>query len=132
MQKFLLSLQQFFLLIYPQGELKNSGIASAFYCRHIKYFLNFSLYDTIDINKGIDLTKSYNNKECIVCHYYYFNHRFKSQNSVCNGFYDLMILCFNFSDIAIITVKSSSKSDTSFVRKIMCLMIVSIYKMHVK
>ena len=34
-----------------------------------------------------------------------FIHGFKFQDSVCNGCYDLTILCLNISDIAIITVK---------------------------
>ena len=29
-------------------------------------------YDSIDLSEKIDLTKSNNNKECIVCHYSYF------------------------------------------------------------
>ena len=36
-------------------------------------------YDIIDLGKGIDLTKSkkVNSKECILCYYWYFNHRSK-------------------------------------------------------
>ena len=41
----------------------------------------------------------------MVCHYWFFNHGFGFQDSVCNGFYDLTILCLNISDIVIITVK---------------------------
>ena len=33
------------------------------------------------------------------------NHGFKFQNSICNGCHDLTMLCFNISDIAIITIK---------------------------
>ena len=32
---------------------------------------------------------------------FFFNHRFKFQNSVCNGCHDLTMLCFNISDIAV-------------------------------
>ena len=62
-------------------------------------------YDRIDITKGIDPAKSNSSKECMVCHYWFFNHRFKFQDSVCNGYRDLTILCVNISDIAMIIVK---------------------------
>ena len=62
-------------------------------------------YDKIDLCERIDPAKSNNSKECIVCHYWLFNRGFKFQNSVCNGCHDLMMLCFNISDNAIITVK---------------------------
>ena len=38
-------------------------------------------YDGIDLSEGIDLTKSNNSKEYIVCHYSYINHGFKFQSS---------------------------------------------------
>ena len=44
-------------------------------------------------------------KECIICHYWFFNHRFESQDSVCNGCHDLTMLSVNISNIAIITIK---------------------------
>ena len=45
------------------------------------------------------------NKECIDCHYWFFNHGFEFQDFDCNGCHDLKMLCLNISDIAIITVK---------------------------
>ena len=39
-------------------------------------------YDRIDISKGIDLAKSNNSKECIICHFFFFNHGFKIQDIV--------------------------------------------------
>ena len=63
-------------------------------------------YDRIDISKGIDLAKSNSCKECMICHYWFFNHGFKLQDSVCNGCNDLIILSVNISNIAIITVKN--------------------------
>ena len=41
----------------------------------------------------------------MICHYCYFNHGLRFQDSVCNGCYDSIIVCLNLSDIAIITVK---------------------------
>ena len=63
-------------------------------------------YDRIDISKRIYLTKSDKSKECMISHYFFFNHRFKFQNYVCNGCHDLTILGLHISNIAIITVKS--------------------------
>ena len=40
----------------------------------------------------------------MICHYWFFNHGFKFQDSVCNGYHNLTILCLNISDIAIVTV----------------------------
>ena len=63
-------------------------------------------YDRIDISEGIDLAKSNNSKECMICHYWFFNHGFKFQDSVCNGCHDLTMLSVNISDIAIITIEN--------------------------
>ena len=41
----------------------------------------------------------------MVCQYWYFNHEFKLQYSVCNGCHDLLMLCLNLSNINIISVK---------------------------
>ena len=62
-------------------------------------------YDRTDISEGTDHNKSNRSKECVIC-YYFFNHGFKFQESVCNGFYNLTIFCLNLNDIAIITVKN--------------------------
>ena len=62
-------------------------------------------YDRIDLSEGTDVAKSNNSKECTVWHYWFFNHGFKFQNSVCNSCHDLTMLCLDISDIAIITVK---------------------------
>ena len=62
-------------------------------------------HDRIDISERIDPTKSNRSKECVICHYWSFNHGFKFQDSVWNGCHDLTILSLNISDIAIITVK---------------------------
>ena len=59
------------------------------------------------LSEGIDVGKSNNSKECIVCHFWFSNHGFKFQSSVCNDYHDLAMLCLNLSDIAIITAKSA-------------------------
>ena len=58
-------------------------------------------YNRIDINEGIDLRR----KECMICHYCFFNHGLKFQDSVCNGCHDVRMLSLTISDIAMITVK---------------------------
>ena len=66
-------------------------------------------YNKIDLSEGIDVAKN-NSKECIVCHYWYFDHGFKyhkSHKSLYNGFHDLVMLFLDISDIAIITVKGA-------------------------
>ena len=63
-------------------------------------------YDRIDISEIINPTKSNRSKECMICHYWIFNHGFKFQDSVCNGCRDLTSLWLNISDIAIITIKN--------------------------
>ena len=60
-------------------------------------------YHRIDLSKRIDLTKNKNSKEYIF--YHHFNHGFKYQKYVYNGCHNLLMLCFNISDITTITVK---------------------------
>ena len=49
--------------------------------------------------------KSNNGKKCMVCHYWFFNHRFKYQDNVCNGCHNSLMQCVNISNIAITAVK---------------------------
>ena len=42
----------------------------------------------------------------MIFHYWFFNHGFKCQNSVCNGCYDFSRLHLDISHITIITVKN--------------------------
>ena len=62
-------------------------------------------YNRIDISKGIDLAKSNSSKECMICHYWFFNHGFKFQDYVCNGCHNWIRLSLIINDVAIITVK---------------------------
>ena len=69
----------------------------------MKIFLKVRYYKCfrIDISEGIDLAKSNNSKECMICDYQFFNHGFKFQDYICNGCHDLTMLSVNISDIAI-------------------------------
>ena len=42
----------------------------------------------------------------MICYYWFFNHGFEFQDYVCNGCHDLTMLCFNISNITIITAKN--------------------------
>ena len=46
------------------------------------------------MKEGIDLAKTNSSKECVICHYCFFNNRLKFQDSVCNENHDLTILSF--------------------------------------
>ena len=61
--------------------------------------------DKIDISRGIYHSKSNESNECKICHYRFFNHGFKFQDSVCSGCHDLIMLSVNINDIVIVTVK---------------------------
>ena len=63
-------------------------------------------YDRIIISEGSDLAKSNSSKEFMICHYWFFNHGFKFQDSICNGCHDLTMLSVNIRDLAIITIKN--------------------------
>ena len=39
-------------------------------------------YGRTGLSEGIDSAKSSGTKECMVCHYWFFNHGFKYQDSV--------------------------------------------------
>ena len=61
-------------------------------------------YDRINVSEGIDIAKSKNGKERIICYYRLFNHGFEFQDSICNGCYYLLMLRLNIGDIANFTV----------------------------
>ena len=58
-------------------------------------------YNRPDLSEGIES----NSSKYMACRYWLFNHGFKFQDSVCKGCHDLIMLCLNISDIAMITVK---------------------------
>ena len=65
-----------------------------------------SYYNRIERSEGIDPTKSTKSKECMICHYCFFNHGFNFQESVFNGCHDLTMLSVNMSHIAVINTKN--------------------------
>ena len=49
-------------------------------------------------------------EECMICHFWFFNHEIKFQGSVYNGCRNLTILSVNMINIAIIAVKDVDHS----------------------
>ena len=93
----------------------------------------------MDLSEGSN--KSNNSNKCTVCHHCFFNHGFKFQDFVCSVCHNLTMLSLSIGDIAIITVKAVdycravhelSKSEAINLLKSLCLIIVDVYKMHVK
>ena len=62
-------------------------------------------YSRTGFSEGNDAAKCNDSKKCIICHFWFFNHEFKFQDSACNGCHDLMMLSLNISDIATVAVK---------------------------
>ena len=58
-------------------------------------------YDRVGIHGGIDVAKSSNSKECTIRHYWFFNHVFEFQDSICNDYHDLMIVLLSLSKVLI-------------------------------
>ena len=63
-------------------------------------------YDRNDISEGVDIAKSSNCNECVICRDWFFNQVFEFPDSVYNGYHDLTMLSVNISSIVINTVKN--------------------------
>lgn len=62
-------------------------------------------YGRIDSSEVIDVNKSKNSKECIVCLYWYFDNEFQFQRSVCSGWHDILMIILGINRIAVNTCK---------------------------
>ena len=88
--------------------------------------------------EGIDLTGSINNKECIICHYWYFYHGFKFQNFVYIGCNEVTVLCIYLRDVTVkgadyrYIIHNISISDTIHLLQKSLLDARGYIKMHVK
>ena len=88
--------------------------------------------------KELILLKVIKVKECMIFHYWFFNHGFKFQDSVCNGCHDLLILSNNMSDIymllsllkmlIIVVVFITLANLKQLIYKVLCLKNIGIYK----
>ena len=81
-------------------------------------------YDRVDLREGIDFPMSSNSKEYMTQHYWFFNHKFKFENSVCDDCRDVTMLPLDKSGIVIITTKGVYYD--SFARKF-CTWLSWIY-----
>ena len=63
-------------------------------------------YERIDAIEEIDFDKTSSSRECIICHYWYFDTGFKYQPYVCNGCHDFSMTVQNVSDVFLVTVKN--------------------------
>ena len=53
--------------------------------------------------KALMLIRQVNQKQCNVCHYWYFlDKRFKFQPDICNRCHNVLMMSMSFSDIAIL------------------------------
>ena len=63
-------------------------------------------YDRIDISEGIDVNKTNESKECMLCRYWYFlDKNFSYGPYLCDGCYNIMQKSSDFKNIAIVHVK---------------------------
>ena len=65
-------------------------------------------YETIDVSEGIDISKSNNSKECMICHYWYFKDiGYKFEPYVCNKCHNISMMSSELKNIAILNVKGA-------------------------
>ena len=65
-------------------------------------------YVKIDVSEGIDTNKTGLSKECMLCHYWYFEDvRFKFEPHICNKCSDVLITAYELKNIAILNVKGA-------------------------
>ena len=65
-------------------------------------------YGRIDISQEIDISKTNASKECLICHYWYFQDiGFKYEPYLCNSCHGLMQKVLDFNDVAIVSIKGS-------------------------
>ena len=64
--------------------------------------------ERIIISEGIDINKTNESKECMLCHYWYFLSKNVSYGPcLCDGCYNIMQKSNNFKNVAIVRVKKS-------------------------
>ena len=56
-------------------------------------------YDRIDVSEGIDINKTSESKECMLCHYWYFKDSFKFQPYLCNGCHAVSMMAYELKTL---------------------------------
>ena len=65
-------------------------------------------YDRIDISEGIDINKTNESKECMLCYYWYFlSKNFSYGPYLCDGCFNIMQKSIDSKNIAVARVKKS-------------------------
>ena len=65
-------------------------------------------YERIDVFEGTDLNKSDKSKECMICHYWYFEDiGYKFEPLACNRFHDLLMVVYDLNDFMILSIKGA-------------------------
>ena len=63
-------------------------------------------HDKIDVSEGIDINKTSESRECLLCHYWYFKDiGFKFQLYLCNGCHAVSMMAYELKNIAILNGK---------------------------
>ena len=63
-------------------------------------------YDRIDASEGIDINKTNESREFILCHYWYFKDvGYKFQPNACNGCHAVSMMAYELKSIAILNAK---------------------------
>ena len=64
-------------------------------------------YDRIDVSEGIDINKTSELKECMLCDYCYFRDiSLKFQPYLCNGCHAVSMMAYQLKNIAMLNAKS--------------------------
>ena len=64
-------------------------------------------YDRTNVSEGIDINKTGESKECMLCHYCYFKDvGYKFQSYVCNGCHAVSMMAYKLKNIAILNAKA--------------------------
>ena len=63
-------------------------------------------YKKNDVSEGIDINKSNESKECMLCHYWYFkNIDYEYEQYICIGCHDLSMMVYDLDDFMILNIK---------------------------
>ena len=63
-------------------------------------------YGRIDVSEGIDISKTSESKECMLCHHWHFKDiGYKVQPYVCNGCHAVSVMAYELKNIAILNAK---------------------------
>ena len=66
-------------------------------------------YDRVDLDKGIDVNKTSNSRECWLCHYWYFlDKNFNYQKYYCDGCHDMSMKAISINNLAVVCSKGDA------------------------